>query len=1025
MALIILFIFSFFIIPYLGNKTKEKNLEFKNYNISLYRNLMTNRDKQNLNNIINIYNPYNKVTYISSQNNQNGDLFILTNSESSNKRIVYALKSDATNYFSDNSYKIFDSEVNTSIYGYNRYPMITPIKMKNNENLVSFSHEGCFEGFDLKEILWFPKVKNKLIIENSLIAKNTFIYLKNYENYILKAYIAKGKDRLYIYKIYFKNINFTKYTPKISNETMIEGALKTCPVTCFENNDLIVCLYANSNFFYTISIFEIYNFNLVYNTTIDINTINSEELFSKCIYFKENIGAFIYFLDINSFPILTFKKLNKLNCSTFDYELVDYFGPISININNTYNLGNSYIYNDIIRMNNNSLAYISTDEESEIIIIILIILLNNDKNALLNYFKIDLKNLYNLKIYKDITIFKLKGFLGIGMTHYNFTSSETETYSSYFIIGMSSFNQEKIIEENDVFDEENIYILNTNSLEIKIENNLFGYSSNGLRIISKLSKKTFGFYLYSNNNNKLIKSNEILSFSEEIIFKLVNESCVKKQDYSIIFESVISEPSYNDLISLADSVEYFPTNNTDLNSYYEPKELYGKRLTFSFSVVNCYKTCQSCSCYGNNYNHSCLNCSSQYPYLYNEEGFLNCLESCPENYIPDNNNLCILKVDTTIIENNDTGTTDNLSIETAIIENSDSSNTDFLNPNPTVIKNNNSSCSNNGKNKIINEICFENYYEISKYIKNISDNHIIMNVKSNSNIYGYEIRNESEEYCIGNNLIYIDLLDSLNEIRNKFNLGNETNIYLLIIDIPYNYSGSSINDFSFVLLLENGTELNISEISNLKVDISIPILDLDSLNYDYAIYFAKQGYDIYNSSSSFYTDLCSPANLGKNDITLKDRQSEIYPNNINKNNCSYKNVDLNSKRFSYECQIVGDYSSVIDEEEDFQDNNFFTYFLDLINYKILICNNIFYDLKYYKNNVGLIVCLVDLFLSIPLILIYLIWGIQKIRIDMHNEIQKSKKIIHQIIKKNYNNIIGNSSTKILNNSSEFKKKKSK
>ena len=63
-----------------------------------------------------------------------------------------------------------------------------------------------------------------------------------------------------------------------------------------------------------------------------------------------------------------------------------------------------------------------------------------------------------------------------------------------------------------------------------------------------------------------------------------------------------------------------------------------------------------------------------------------------------------------------------------------------------------------------------------------------------------------------------------------------TNIYLLIVDIPRNYSSSSIDDFSFILLLENGTELNISELSNLKANISIPMTDLNSLNYDYAKY---------------------------------------------------------------------------------------------------------------------------------------------------------------------------------------------
>ena len=75
-----------------------------------------------LNNIIELYNPYSTLAYISSVNNEKGDLFIITNEllGASDKKPVYAFKSDGSYYFSDN-----DKPYDTREYGNNYYPQIT------------------------------------------------------------------------------------------------------------------------------------------------------------------------------------------------------------------------------------------------------------------------------------------------------------------------------------------------------------------------------------------------------------------------------------------------------------------------------------------------------------------------------------------------------------------------------------------------------------------------------------------------------------------------------------------------------------------------------------------------------------------------------------------------------------------------------------------------------------------------------------------------------------------------------------
>ena len=81
----------------------------------------------------------------------------------------------------------------------------------------------------------------------------------------------------------------------------------------------------------------------------------------------------------------------------------------------------------------------------------------------------------------------------------------------------------------------------------------------------------------------------------------------------------------------------------------------------------------------------------------------------------------------------------------------------------------------------------------------------------------------------------------------------------------------------------------------------IPIKDLDLANFNYSKYFSSQGYDIYNKSSEFYTEFCTPAFQGENDITLKDRKKYIYPNNVTlcKDNCEYNGIDIENERMIY------------------------------------------------------------------------------------------------------------------------------
>ena len=240
----------------------------------------------------------------------------------------------------------------------------------------------------------------------------------------------------------------------------------------------------------------------------------------------------------------------------------------------------------------------------------------------------------------------------------------------------------------------------------------------------------------------------------------------------------------------------------------------------------------------------------------------------------------------------------------------------------------------NKKNKLkekMNDISVLTDQCAYKEIKEINAD-ISLTQNSNISIYSYELTGSDEGINKNTNLTYIEFSqEDIDFIYEYFNLDKDKDkIYILMADMLSNDSRTATSDYNFVVLLENGTQLNFSNINkDFYIDVYVPIRDLDLANFDYAQYFEDIGYDIYNSSSDFYHDFCTPASSGENDIILKDRQKDIFPNNVTlcKEGCQYKSVNIDEQRIVCECNLNNnisheDNNHFMKEEED--DGNFIT-----------------------------------------------------------------------------------------------------
>ena len=960
------------------------------------RKLLKYNDIQRLNNFVSIYNPYEKVAYISNTKNRNGDLFITTNSEiKENKtRLVYALRKNFTNYFTDNegSYKIMNLIIN-NLGGVNAYPLITSLIIDNEEYIVSLSHQGCFESLDYKKGFASGRNTNSALIFSTNVNKNTFTSLKYYNNsnIILNSYISKdiNKNFFMLQKIFFGKSNINKTRPVPLNETRSDKGLIDSVVTCFEIKEFIECLYTNSEGYYNVSVFDILYLEKVYSKRIDSNKVTEKELYSKCIYFKDSIGIYIYYLSRNNKPILSFLELvTSPSLSGGDFKLDNYLESITINSKSEFDLGYGYANNDIIKLNDKNIIFTSVSNNYEKIIIILIKLLNEDKNILINYYNIELKNDYNIKIYKDFTSFTINNFFGIGMINYNYSLSSSTTYSNYFIIGINSSNNITISEEIDIFDEDNIYEFKIKDININIENNIFGYYFYGIQLINILSENltndNLGFYLYSNNLDKKIGLNENVLLDDKINFKVIDNSYVIKDLYSIVYLPIISEANFTDYISFPDSIENFVGNIEDLEDFYHPEIFFGKTSYINFYVNNCYKTCQTCSYYGNHINHYCETCSINYPY-----NKLNNFNNC----------YAFISNETNILTNED------ISIKVNI----DNTQDVF-----SEIQENFSETSQNYvkeceiKELFIKECTYSEFYskenkDLFKEIKKSFEEHFLNELLENlietkedlileeKNIVYQITTSDNQNNKIYYNLSTIKLGKCEQILKDKNNLTE--NESLIIFKIEHHIEGYNIPLIDYeVYNPRTKNKINLNSCKNEQIDIFHPVtIDENELFK-------------YDPESEFYNDICYPyTTKEKTDIILNDRRKEFLENKLTlcENNCKFNGYNSKLQSVYCKCNIKEDLLLIFNSNVDIQKLRYnFADIKNQINIKVMKCYYLLFTIEGISNNMANYILLIIIFLYTTFSVIFCIKGYNKLILKI-KEIEK-KKMKKKLNSKNNN-----------------------
>ena len=296
---------------------------------------------------------------------------------------------------------------------------------------------------------------------------------------------------------------------------------------------------------------------------------------------------------------------------------------------------------------------------------------------------------------------------------------------------------------------------------------------------------------------------------------------------------------------------------------------------------------------------------------------------------------------------------------------------------------------------VINGLCFTNFEDIIYNLKNISDNNLYIYPIPSIMIKVYTTNTIIDQKT--SNFSYLELGNCENLLIQHYNLPNETLLYIVGIESPSKDKKSSVNEYSYGVYLENGTQLNLSFCEGEKRILYHVIINNSLIKLDEANYFSLLGYNIYKKNDKFYTDICSPAYIYGNDITLEDRKIDFYPSDVSfcNQNCQFQIVNLITEKIKCTYDISYLYNSEnTDENENEEGKYLYSYsefLLSLFNYKIIFCQKLLLTTENYLKNIGFYISTILFFVLIILMILNMTLGMRSLnQIIFENEPNISK-----------------------------------
>ena len=960
-----------------------------------------------INNIITIGDKNYK--YINLVSFSNEDMIAVSASTGSNKRKFYGIKKNGRYYFKNNENNetpFYEFEVNNSngkpIIRYEAEVFIakvnTAVENKGKEYIVSIGRKDSgAELYDFENNIVYKNNASKIFDDYDNIAYRTFAinYIDSSNNYITlfgALYIVKIHLRSYIYKLNFKNkesiekdtITENSYSYSFQSSKYAYGNINSCVL--FSNSEYQVIFFC-SYLSYSPSVqFIFFAKNEDFSKTICTNSIKEDDAedigFHKLIYLENLKGAFTYYLS-KSYIYIYFLEISK---SGRDYD-INFFRNEIILDKFTYN--NNLLLKDFIKINEDKLCIATTNDKKDILIIVTIDLLpgmvNSEyKYSKIRYYTIEMLKLHNYKFLDALYLHLYNNdYIALASNYCPnsvCSSDSNEYYTSLILFSYPNCEDTDILLEDYFIDHDNITM---NNLTIflrdkeKIDNNIFGHEYYGIEILNKIIPNNIALKLSKDSSVEII-INSILHEGEDILITFLNDN--KLFSCEIWFKTIYTETNYNKYDQYAKMI--VNNGNDDEETFNSHKKLYYGRETF-FNLTadkeftnNCNnENCSLCLLNDKNY---CVKCKEKFTYeiqTINNKRIKKCKQivenktekSCTNEEIL--NNLCI-------------------------------------------------------KGNMTNEQISDVYNSIKK--NTLKPNSTINNTVIQTNNVIFQVSTvENQKNSDNPNISSIDLGECEKILKKEYGLSDDESLIIIKTDIKSEDFSTTYVQYQIFhpYTLE---ELDLEKCKDVSVSVSIPV-NLNSETSNLYESLSEAGYNLFDTSDSFYTDICTPYTTENGtDISIEDRKKAIYSANGNitfcQTGCEFISYNSTTKKANCKCDAQSDETPSMDNVE-FSQNNIASSFLNTwsnSNILVMRCFKLCFSKIGQNKNYGSYLMIIFTITVLVLMIIYCLKGpkiieneldeILRYKVNMNknqcnknNAKNKSSRTMNKIIEDKNNN----------------------
>ena len=252
------------------------------------------------------------------------------------------------------------------------------------------------------------------------------------------------------------------------------------------------------------------------------------------------------------------------------------------------------------------------------------------------------------------------------------------------------------------------------------------------------------------------------------------------------------------------------------------------------------------------------------------------------------------------------------------------------------------------------------------------------------------------------NVSSIDLRECENLLKSKYNIDT---ILFLKTDVKSEAAKSTSVQYELYHPTE-GYKLDTSICADCKIQIDVPV-DLDNGTKGLYDDLIDQGYDVFNSEDDFYNDICSTfSSANGTDVIMNDRKSDYYSENYTfcQEGCNYSSYNPDTEKVSCECNVNNtiDTQNIGNEIFDAILSPSFYNPIKNSNLKVVVCYKLVFSLKGLKSNIGGMIMIVIMVISLILAIAYYITERKRVAKILNNildykrkefKINLSKKII--------------------------------